>query len=138
MRRTAVMFYQPLRPCQSMAGMFPNIFNTQREHFGSRKWIAHKIGRRLSGCVNHQRPFVLPLSRASRTKTSPFVSAAFVCNINCFTFGCRRKMQDMRKKKREKLDLSHKQDYCPTGKCEIQGAQLCTACFCESPNLHVS
>lgn len=68
---TTVMFYQPLRPCQSMAGMFQNIFNTQREHFGLRKWIVRKIGRGLSGCVNHQRPFVLPLSVASRTKTSP-------------------------------------------------------------------
>lgn len=59
LRRAAVMFYQPLRPCQSMAGVFPNIFNTQREHF----WLGGnglraKIGRRLSGRVNHQRPFV--------------------------------------------------------------------------------
>ncbi len=92
---TTVMFYQPLRPCQSMAGMFQNIFNTQREHFGLRKWIVRKIGRGLSGCVNHQRPFVSPLSQASRTKTFPFVSFVFVCDINtcifCFTFGCRRK-----------------------------------------------
>lgn len=72
---TTVMFYQPLRPCQSMAGMFQNIFNKQREHFGLRKWIVRKIGRGLSGCVNHQRPFVLPLSQASRTK----MSFSFIC-----------------------------------------------------------
>lgn len=79
---TTVMFYQPLRPCQSMASMFQNIFNTQREHFSSRKWIVRKIGRGLSGCVSHQRPFVLPLSQALGTKTFPFVSFVFGCDIN--------------------------------------------------------
>ena len=34
------VFYQPRRPCQSMAAVFQNIFNTQREQFGSGKWIA--------------------------------------------------------------------------------------------------
>lgn len=129
---TTVMFYQPLRPCQSMAGMFQNIFNTQREHFGLRKWIVHKIGRRLSGCVNHQRPFVLPPLQASGTQTLPFVSFVFICIINCFTFGSRRK------KSSKTVASSHTGDYCPTGKSGIHNAQLCSACFCESANLHIS
>lgn len=85
---TTEMFYQPLRSCQSMAGMFQNIFNTQREHFGLRKWIVPKIGRGLAGRVNHQRPFVLPLSQALRTKTFSIVSCVFVCNINSGFFVC--------------------------------------------------
>lgn len=48
---TAEMFYQPLRPCQSMVSMFQNIFNTQREQFGFRKWLVPEIDRGLSGCV---------------------------------------------------------------------------------------
>lgn len=107
---TTVMFYQPQRPCQSMAGMFQNIFNTQREHFCLRKWIVHMIGRGLSGCVSHQRPFVLPLLQASRTKTFSFVSFVFVCSINCFTFGCRRKYNGTKKLK-QNCNLSHTEDY---------------------------
>ena len=67
---TTVMFYQPLRPCQSMGGMFQNIFNTQREHFGLRKWIVRKIGRgTLWTCQSPTALCFLPLSKALRTKT---------------------------------------------------------------------
>lgn len=54
-----------------------------------------KIGKGLSRCVNHQRPFVLLLSQALTTKAFPFVSFVFVCDINishfCFTFRSKRK-----------------------------------------------
>lgn len=100
LRRAAVMFYQPLRPCQSMAGMFPNIFNTQREHF----WLGGnglraKIGRRLSGRVNHQRPFgfFLPLVASFKSKDVVFC----LISVNCFTFGRGRKPQDKRQRKKE-------------------------------------
>lgn len=70
--------------------------------------------------------------QASGTQTLPFVSFVFICIINCFTFGFRRK------KSSKTVDLSHTGDYCPTGKSGIHSAQLCTARFCVSANLHIS
>lgn len=75
----SIMFYQPLRPCQSMVGMFQNIFNTQGEPFGSRKGIEQEIGEvglgvgvggggALSGCVDHRRPLCFTSAASFRNR----------------------------------------------------------------------
>lgn len=73
-----------------------------------------------------------------KNKDAAFCFSRLCMQYKLFHIWLQEKNARHEEKKEKSLDLSHKQDYCPTGKCEIQGAQLCTACFCESPNLHVS
>lgn len=114
-----------------MAGVFPNIFNTQREHFWlGGNGLCAKIGRRRSGRVNHQRPFV-------------------------FFTPCR----ELQEQRRRLLSRQRKLFYiwpwqetarqettekgvfvCPTSgitvqqvKCEIRGARLCAARLLRKP-----
>lgn len=112
------MFYQPVRPCQSMVGMLQNIFNTQGEHFGSRKWIEQETGERWAWGWGDSLDvwiteglFVLPPPPASGTDTFLF---CFMCL--CVWYGvfysCLWPGFDRKLKQKNQKDLTERTRLC--------------------------
>lgn len=70
-----------------MVGMLQNIFNTQGEHFGSRKWIEQETGEvglgveGLSGRVDHRGPLCFTSAASFRNRHVSLLFHVSLCVI---------------------------------------------------------